>query len=97
MDDVHACAVKVLNSKGEEVSQGQMGNLAVKFVCLSSVSVLLYFINHVLIRLPLPPGAMSTIWKNDEKFVKTYFTKFPVNTELGVVYVVWLFVCVGLL
>ncbi|XP_062519410.1 acyl-CoA synthetase short-chain family member 3, mitochondrial-like [Corticium candelabrum] len=49
--------VKVLNSKGEEVSQGQMGNLAVK--------------------LPLPPGAMSTIWKNDEKFVKTYFTKFP--------------------
>ncbi len=31
----------------------------------------------VAIEPPLPPGAMSTIWGNDERFVKTYFESFP--------------------
>jgi acyl-coenzyme A synthetase/AMP-(fatty) acid ligase len=31
------------------------------------------------VKLPLPPGAMSMMWRNDEKFVRTYFTKFPVE------------------
>ena len=26
---------------------------------------------------PLPPGCMSTIWRQDERFVDTYFTSFP--------------------
>ena len=26
---------------------------------------------------PLPPGCMSTIWGDDERFVKTYFSTFP--------------------
>ena len=26
---------------------------------------------------PLPPGAMSTIWGDDERFVQTYFTSIP--------------------
>ena len=26
---------------------------------------------------PLPPGCMTTIWGNDERFVKTYFETFP--------------------
>jgi propionyl-CoA synthetase len=26
---------------------------------------------------PLPPGCMSTVWGDDERFVKTYFTSFP--------------------
>jgi propionyl-CoA synthetase len=26
---------------------------------------------------PLPPGCMSTIWEDDERFVETYFTSFP--------------------
>ncbi|WP_028312775.1 propionate--CoA ligase [Derxia gummosa] len=26
---------------------------------------------------PLPPGCMSTIWGDDARFVKTYFTSFP--------------------
>src|SRR3972149_695895 len=25
---------------------------------------------------PLPPGCMSTVWGDDERFVKTYFTTF---------------------
>jgi len=29
------------------------------------------------IRPPLPPGCMSTIWGDDERFVETYFTSFP--------------------
>ncbi len=31
----------------------------------------------VAIEPPLPPGAMSTIWGNDERFVRTYFQSFP--------------------
>ncbi len=30
----------------------------------------------VAIEPPLPPGCMSTIWGDDERFVKTYFTTF---------------------
>ncbi len=26
---------------------------------------------------PLPPGCMSTVWGDDERFVKTYFSTFP--------------------
>lgn len=32
---------------------------------------------EVVIRLPLPPGVASTLWKNDEKFLQSYFKKFP--------------------
>ena len=28
------------------------------------------------IELPMPPGCMSTIWGDDDRFVKTYFTSF---------------------
>lgn len=31
----------------------------------------------VAIEPPLPPGAMSTIWRNDARFIKTYFESFP--------------------
>ncbi|HEX5091947.1 MAG TPA: propionate--CoA ligase, partial [Burkholderiales bacterium] len=30
----------------------------------------------VTIRPPLPPGCMATVWGDDERFVKTYFTDF---------------------
>jgi propionyl-CoA synthetase len=29
------------------------------------------------IKPPLPPGCMTTIWGDDERFVETYFTGFP--------------------
>ncbi|MHB8808686.1 MAG: propionyl-CoA synthetase [Desulfobulbaceae bacterium] len=28
-------------------------------------------------RLPLPPGTLATLWRNDERFVKSYMTSFP--------------------
>jgi propionyl-CoA synthetase len=31
----------------------------------------------VAIEPPLPPGCMSTVWGQDERFVETYFTSFP--------------------
>jgi propionyl-CoA synthetase len=31
----------------------------------------------VAIEGPLPPGCMQTIWRNDERFVKTYWTTIP--------------------
>ena len=31
----------------------------------------------VVIEPPLPPGCMSTLWNDDERFVKTYFSTIP--------------------
>ncbi|HKA86809.1 MAG TPA: propionate--CoA ligase [Haliangiales bacterium] len=31
----------------------------------------------VAIEPPLPPGCMSTVWGQDDRFVETYFTSFP--------------------
>ena len=29
------------------------------------------------VRLPLPPGAMTTLWRNEDRFVQSYLTVFP--------------------
>ena len=31
----------------------------------------------VAIRLPLPPGTLPTLWRNDERYRDTYLTKYP--------------------
>jgi propionyl-CoA synthetase len=35
------------------------------------------------IRLPLPPGVFTTLWQNDERFVSSYFSRFPGYYETG--------------
>ena len=32
---------------------------------------------HVVIRLPLPPGTLPTLWQADKKFVDAYMSRFP--------------------
>jgi propionyl-CoA synthetase len=32
---------------------------------------------NIVVRLPLPPGCFTTLWKNDKDFVKTYFSAYP--------------------
>jgi propionyl-CoA synthetase len=32
---------------------------------------------HVVVRLPLPPGCMPTLWENDAGFVSSYLERFP--------------------
>jgi propionyl-CoA synthetase len=32
---------------------------------------------NIVCKLPLPPGTLMTLWRNDERFVKSYMTKFP--------------------
>lgn len=34
-------------------------------------------IGNVVIRLPLPPGCLPTLWNNDEGYVETYLQEFP--------------------
>lgn len=34
-------------------------------------------LGRIVCKLPLPPGNMSSLYKNDELFEKTYFQKFP--------------------
>ncbi|XP_064602254.1 acyl-CoA synthetase short-chain family member 3, mitochondrial-like [Liolophura sinensis] len=34
-------------------------------------------LGRIVIKLPLPPGSLSTLWENDEKFVDTFFRKYP--------------------
>ena len=31
----------------------------------------------VVIRLPLPPGTLPTLWRNDARYIETYLTKYP--------------------
>jgi len=32
---------------------------------------------NIVIRLPLPPGTLATLWKNDDRFVSSYMSHFP--------------------
>ena len=34
-------------------------------------------IGRLVIRLPLPPGSLSTLWQNDEGFLRSYLTQHP--------------------
>ncbi len=31
----------------------------------------------VVIKLPLPPGTLTTLWRDDERFVRSYMSRFP--------------------
>ncbi|MCX7554409.1 propionyl-CoA synthetase [Marinicella sp. S1101] len=48
--------VQVVDSKGQEVAAGEMGNIVIK--------------------LPLPPGTLPTLWQDDERFVASYLSAF---------------------
>jgi propionyl-CoA synthetase len=37
----------------------------------------------IVIRLPLPPGCLPTLWGDDERFVASYLTTFPGNYLTG--------------
>ena len=34
-------------------------------------------IGNIVIKLPLPPGCLPTLWNNDEGFISSYLTEFP--------------------
>jgi propionyl-CoA synthetase len=34
-------------------------------------------IGALVVRLPLPPGTLPTLWNNDERYVESYLTEFP--------------------
>ena len=34
-------------------------------------------IGNLVLRLPLPPGCLPTLWNNDEGFVRSYLSEFP--------------------
>jgi propionyl-CoA synthetase len=34
-------------------------------------------VNALVIKLPLPPGTLPTLWNNDEGFLKSYLTDYP--------------------
>jgi propionyl-CoA synthetase len=34
-------------------------------------------IGNIVVRLPLPPGCLPTLWNNDEGFVSSYLSEFP--------------------
>jgi acyl-coenzyme A synthetase/AMP-(fatty) acid ligase len=36
-------------------------------------------LGRIVVKLPLPPGNMSTLYRNDEMFEKVYFNKYPVS------------------
>ncbi|XP_067855566.1 acyl-CoA synthetase short-chain family member 3, mitochondrial isoform X2 [Heptranchias perlo] len=34
-------------------------------------------LGNIAVKLPLPPGSLATLWKNEKLFKEIYFTKFP--------------------
>ena len=40
-------------------------------------------IGAISIRLPMPPGALPTLWRNDERFVESYFSAYPGYYQTG--------------
>jgi len=40
-------------------------------------------VGDIAIKLPLPPGFMSTLFQNDDLFIKTYFSKYPGYYQTG--------------
>jgi len=32
---------------------------------------------NIVVKLPLPPGTLATLWKNEKRFVESYMTTFP--------------------
>ena len=48
--------VRILSEEGEEMPDGDMGN--------------------IVIRLPLPPSCLPTLWGNDQRFIDSYLSKY---------------------
>lgn len=40
-------------------------------------------IGNITIKLPMPPGCLTTLWNNDSRFVETYLDKYPGYFETG--------------
>jgi propionyl-CoA synthetase len=40
-------------------------------------------IGNITIKLPLPPGCMTTLWNNNDRFIKTYLDEYPGFFETG--------------
>ena len=40
-------------------------------------------IGAISIRLPLPPGALPTLWRNDDRFVESYMAAYPGYYQTG--------------
>jgi propionyl-CoA synthetase len=38
---------------------------------------------HVALRLPLPPGCLSTLWNDDDGFLRSYLSRFPGHYATG--------------
>jgi propionyl-CoA synthetase len=38
---------------------------------------------NIVIKLPLPPGTLATLWRNDERFVSSYMSRYPGYYETG--------------
>lgn len=32
---------------------------------------------NIVVKLPLPPGTLATLWRNDDRFIKSYMATFP--------------------
>jgi propionyl-CoA synthetase len=38
-------------------------------------------LGRIVIKLPLPPGTMSTLYRADDRFSSIYFKDYPVSAE----------------
>jgi propionyl-CoA synthetase len=55
----------------------------VRCVDISNQEVKRGDIGAIVIKLPLPPGALTTLWNADERFLKSYMTDYPGYYQTG--------------
>lgn len=53
--------------------------LTVKILKKDGTEALPSELGRIVLKLPLPPGNMATLYRNDELFRKLYFQKFPAS------------------
>jgi len=70
-----------LGFEGQVSKQGSCGKpvpgFHIEVLDDSGKPVPLHQPGNIVVRLPLPPGTLPSLWKNDKGFVDTYLSKFP--------------------
>ena len=40
-------------------------------------------LNSIVVKLPMPPGSLPSLWNNDQRFIDSYMSAFPGYYETG--------------
>ncbi|KAJ1659648.1 hypothetical protein IWQ61_001299 [Dispira simplex] len=85
------CIARVQEEEEDGTAAGKSGSVAKGISPLSPKANQAYQLEEampgeqgqVLIKLPLPPGMFPTLWRNHNKYIESYFSRFPGYYDTG--------------